>query len=99
MEQETNTIHHHHGVDEEVARVSVFNLPLFDLLLNVTTTTSTATSQKEEAVVENENHNAVIKATDETKYSVEEEPLEMQQNDQSKPRERERETLYTVSKL
>ena len=76
----------------------VFNLPLFDLLLNVTT--STASSQKE-AVVENENHNAVIKATDETKYSVEEAPLEMQQNDQSKPREREREreTLFMVSKL
>jgi len=59
MEQETNTtsdmLHQHDVVDEEVARVSVFNLPLFDLLLNVTTT-STATSQKE-AVVENENHN------------------------------------------
>ncbi len=74
--------------------MSVFNLPLFDLLLNVTTT-STATSQKV-AVVVNENHNAVIKATDETKYSVEEEPLEMQQNDQSKPRERERDSLYGV---
>ena len=70
--------------------MSVFNLPLFDLLLNVVT--STATSQKE-AVVVNENHNAVIKATDETKYSVEEAPLEMQQNDQSKPRERKRERL------
>ncbi len=50
--------------------MSVFNLPLFDLLLNVTSST-TATSQKEAVVVENENHNAVIKATDETKYSVE----------------------------
>jgi hypothetical protein len=57
-------------------------------------TSTTATSQKEEAVVVNENHNAVIKETDETKYSVEEAPLEMQQNDQSKPRERERETLF-----
>ena len=60
--------------------MSVFNLPLFDLLLNVTSTT--ATSQKEEVVV-NENHNAIVKATDETKYSVEEAPLEIQQNDQS----------------
>ena len=77
MEQETNTtsgMPHHHDVVDEVARVPVFNLPLFDLLLNVT---STATSQKEEE------SNAVIKATDETQYSVEEASLEMQQNDQS----------------
>ena len=76
MEQETNTtsgMPHHHDVVDEVARVPVFNLPLFDLL-NVN---CTATSQKE---VES---NAVIKATDETQLSVEEEPLEMQQNDQS----------------
>ena len=77
MEQETNTtsgMPHHHDVVDEVARLPVFNLPLFDLLLNVT---STATSQKEEE------SNAVIKATDETQLSVEEAPLEMQQNDQS----------------
>ena len=83
MEQETNAtsgMPHYHDVVDEVARVPVFNLPLFDLL-NVT---STATSQKEEEVevVVNES-NAVIKATDETQYSEEEAPLEMQQNDQS----------------
>ena len=94
MEQETNTtsgMPHHHDVVDEVARVPVFNLPLFDLL-NVN---CTATSQKEEE------SNAVIKATDETQLSVEEEPLEMQQNDQSKPRERERErdSLYGVEAL
>jgi glucan-binding YG repeat protein len=77
MEQETNTtcgMLHHHDVVDEVARVPVFNLPLFDLLLNVT---STATRPKEEE------SNAVIKATDETQYSEEEAPLEMQQNDLS----------------
>ena len=83
MEQETNTtsgMPHHHDVVDEIARVPVFNLPLFDLLLNVT---STATSQKELVKVVVNESNAVIKATDETQLSVEEEPLEMQQNDQS----------------
>ena len=58
----------------------VYSLPLFDLLNVNCTASQKEVEVKVEVVGES---NAVIKATDETQLSVEEEPLEMQQNDQS----------------